>query len=390
MSLLEPDEDRIGELAGPLALAPQWVSPSTFWGQNFAAYTRELRETATFSREKRSKLWLHGTWRDSGVRTVVTVNWLNPYNERWQDSRGRFRDREIAYTVAAVEIDPPLFCGLRLSTRGVNLFDPTDLAEASVHPSLSVPFRAWTWDNPRMHALFGPMPGRHDLVSYVVGVRGLGFLIVNDSMVRVFEKGVVLDPGKLSTRIDQAVWIAKELGERAKILGPRKEDEGARAAWKAVAERLGFTFDPARMMMGGKYKGLDAGAMWESEPWGVVTTVRMNFPHALQNGLFMSKQGEKPVYRNLFATEFEETTLGYPDVDAAFEVFTNHQPYASHLFRDPELRRAAVDLVTRSQLFTITDREVNFRISTPSASEQEIVYWLDAVAFVVDRIARSV
>jgi len=351
------------EVARAARLTLSHVAPEHVVGTTFHSLRREMAHATWPSPSHATSPWLHGVHRD--VAVIVRTVALRQVGEAHQGM--------LTHTSAIAEIDPPLFAGLRLFSRGlIAFFGPPVNADLTAHPSLDTRFVATAFDMLRVREILLPhgLPDR--LGEGIAQAERSCNLLIKDSTVEAIGLGATPDLTRVEALVDIATSLAREISARARNLHQSPLEISGRESWQKLAASLGLSVDPLRWHMFGSLHGVEVSAMLDGSPPAVSMTFRARFRTRLAHGLLLRRD---------FRAKGDS---GFPDLDRLFALQANDRMGARSLFADPELRRMLAEAASTSNL-VLDEREVVLGRGG-FASTREIARRLESLVAIVDRM----
>jgi hypothetical protein len=353
--------ERWYEVARGSGLTLAHVGTEHVIGTTFHSLRREMAQATMPSPSHLTSPWLHGARRDVAV-IVRTVGMRQV---------GEASPTAPSHTSAIAEIDPPLFAGLRLFSRGLIAFFGAPLhAELTAHPSLDTRFVAAAFDMSRVRELLLPhgLPDR--LGEAIAHAAQSCNLVVKDSTVEALGLGVTPDHERVEGLVDIATSLAREISVRARNLRQTPLEISGRESWQQLAASLGLSVDPLRWHMFGSLHGVEVSAMLDGSPPAVSTTFRARFRTRLAYGLLLRRD-----FRG-------KGDSGFPELDHLFALRAHDKTSARTLFSDPRLRQQLAAEASTSNL-VLDEREVVVGRGG-FASPREIGRRLESLVAIVD------
>jgi hypothetical protein len=355
--------ERWYEVARGSGLGLAHVAAEHVTSATFHALRREMTQATMPSPSHHTSPWLHGARRD--VAVIVHTVGMRQVGETAPNAPN--------HTCAIAEIDPPLFAGLRLFSRGLIAFFGAPLhSELTAHPSLDTRFVSAAFDMPRVREILLPhgLPDR--LGEAIAHAAQSCNLVVRDSTVEAFGLGVTPDHDRVEGLVDIATSLAREISVRARNLRQTPLEISGRQSWQRLAASLGLSVDPLRWHMFGALHGVEVSAMLDGSPPAVSTTFRARFRSRLAYGLLLRRD-----FRGKGDT-------GFPDLDGLFALRAHDPMGARMLFADPRLRQQLAAEASTSNL-VLDEREVVVGRGG-FASPREIGRRLESLVAIVDRM----
>ena len=351
------------EVARATGLTVAHVVPELVTGTTFHSLRREMAHATSSSPTDATSPWLHGARRD--VAVIVHVSPMRQVGET--------RLSVPTHTSAIAEIDPPLFAGLRLFSRGlIAFFGAPARPRLTAHPSLDTRFVATALDMQRVQEILLPQGLPDRLGEAIAQAERWSSLVLNDSMVQAIGLGATPDRERVESLVDIATSLAREISARARNLRQSPLEVSGRESWSKVAASLGLSIDPLRWHIFGRLGGVEVSAMLDGSPPAVSTTFRARFRSRLAYGLLLRR-------------DFRETaTSGFSDLDKLFALKANDLPSARGLFADPEVRRRLGEEADTSNV--VLDEHEIVAARGGFASPREIARRLESLVAIVDRM----
>lgn len=354
------------EVARAAGLQVAHVVPELVTGTTFHSLRREMAH-ATSSPSHATSPWLHGVRRDVAVIVHTT-----PMRQV-----GTPAPIEATHTSAIAEIDPPLFAGLRLFSRGlIAFFGAPAKAELTAHPSLDTRFVATAFDMQRVQEILLPQGLPDRLGEAIAQADRWSSLVFKDSMVEAIGLGATPNRERVESLVDIATSLAREISARARNVRQSPLEISGRESWRKVAAALGLSIDPLRWHMFGTLGGVQVSAMLDGSPPAVSMTFRARFRTRLAYGLLLRRD---------FRAKGDS---GFADLDRVFALQANDQVRARGLFADPRLRRRLVGEAETSNV-VLDEHEVVLGRGG-FASPGEISRRLESLVAVVDAMTPGV
>ena len=224
------------EVARAARLTLAHVIPEHVTGTTFHSLRREMAHATWPSPSQLTMPWLHGVHRD--VAVIVRTSAMRQVGEARQGA--------LTHTSAIAEIDPPLFAGLRLFSRGlIAFFGPPAHAEITAHPSLDTRFIATAFDMSRVREILLPhgLPDR--LGEGIAQAERSCNLLIKDSAVEALALGATPDLDRVEALVDIATSLAREISARARNLRQSPLEISGRESWQKLAASLESLGRPA-------------------------------------------------------------------------------------------------------------------------------------------------
>ena len=351
------------EVARATSLTLAHVVPELVTGTTFHSLRREMAHAATSPHSYATSPWLHGARRE--VAVIVHASAMRQV--------GGPPTSEPTHTSAIAEIDPPLFAGLRLFSRGlIAFFGAPARPTLTGHPSLDTRFVATALDMQRVQEILLPRGLPDRLGEAIAQAERWSSLVIKDSMVQAIGLGATPYRERIESLVDIATSLAREISARARNLRQSPLEVSGRESWRKVAASLGLSIDPLRWHIFGTLGGVEVSAMLDGSPPAVSTTFRARFRSRLAYGLLLRR-------------DFRATaSSGFPDLDKLFALEANDLPGARGLFADPELRRRiGVEADTSN---VVLDEHGIVVARGGFASPRELARRLESLVGIVDRM----
>lgn len=355
------------DLARGLGLTLAHVAAEHVTGATFHSLRREMTHATWPSPSALTTPWLHGTHRE--VAVIVRTVALRQVGEPLSGA--------LTHTSAIAEVDPPLFAGLRLFSRGlIAFYGPPANPEITGHPWLDTRFVATAFDLRRVREVLLPH-GLPDRLGESIGQAERSCnLVIKDSTVEALALGATPDRERIDALVDIATLLAREISARARNVRQSPLEIAGRESWQKLAASLSLSIDPLRWHMYGTLGGVQVSVMLDGSPPAVSTTFRARFRSRLAYGLLLRRD-----YR-------AKGDSGFPDLDRLFALQAHDKPSARSLFADPQLRRRLTAEADTANL-VLDEREIVLGRGG-FASPREIGRRLEALVGIVDRMTPGV
>lgn len=265
--------------------------------------------------------WLYGV--RGGVEGIVL---------HYATGSGRSRR---TWTAAIARLDPPLFIGASICAEAwlSDLFGGADV-QLGV-PAFDAELRLGALDPQRLRALLWPhdAEGTQLLQALVRGTRA--GMHVTDSTVAFQLSGLVTDAAQVAGALDEAAWVAAALGRRRAALAPSPGEAAIQGEWRAFADSMNLSFDPAHMRIEGEVRGTHVQVALETNGGRVQTAVAVRWPRALEGTVRVRKAGALAFLTELFGGDIKTGDRAFDD---AFAVQGHPEPWVRHVFASQVLR----------------------------------------------------
>jgi hypothetical protein len=332
--------------AQAVGLAVSNVSERTMVGWSFPAFRRELAEPST--PDAKTTTWAYG--QIDGVSVLVRERTL--FSRRAVIGRSEVREAD-PYTSVLVELDPPIFAGLRVFP--LSIADFVEELPSGIELA-GTDLRQWAaydvHDAERATLLL------REVGAALAEAQRRACICVHDGMLEVLTRG---EPAanSLSHDLSVAVPLAKLISAHARALPERPWEAAVRSAWLAAASALGLSFDPVRWHVHGLVGSVRVEAIVESGPSGIYTAVRAFFKVPLGCGVYIRRGQRLDV--GWFAWISDPTAWtkkGAPDLGPDLDVRALQMDRLVELFAIGDVREKIVDALSDALVLALHDHEI--------------------------------
>lgn len=359
------------DVAQSLRMKLSHASDQNVSATTFHTLRRELQQGAAWPGAAGTTPWLLG--ERQGVAVIVRTLRLRQTTEQ-------AKPHSPTHTTAVAEIDPPLFAGLRMFTRDMELYFGKSFADTLTgHPSLDATFCTHSFDGGRVREIFVPR-GIPDRLGEATGHASRAYsIVIRDSQVETLVLGAKPDAARVEGLVDLATSIAREVSNRARTLAHTELETKAREAWQRLALRLGLSIDPLRWHIFGQLGDVEVSAMLDGSPPSVFTTFRARLRTKLPTPMFLRRGFRSRV---AFVTWEDGKPPGYPELDGLLVLQARDPEQARASLASPELRKCLAAEAETSNL-VLDDCEIILGRGG-FASTREIAQRLQALVAIVD------
>ncbi len=299
--------------------------------------------------------WMYG--RRNGRESIVL---------QYETGSGSNRS---TWTAIVVRIDPPLFLGASIGREGFlsDLFGGVDVQLGI--PAFDKELRLGAFDQDRLRVLLYPSdPQSTTTLQALVRCTRDG-MHVTDSTAVFALSGVVCDPIAVAQRLEQATWIAGELGRRRASMPVTPSEIAHRTEWQAYADRMRLKFEPLEMKIQGEINGTRIEVALETNGARVQTAVTVRWPRELGVNVRLRKASGFSFLGSLFS---QDIATGDPAFDGMFQIQGYPEPWVRQVFAHPDLRATLRNVAAGASELTMNNTGVFWLWPGPALSRTDL------------------